>query len=323
MASVPSVPTIDLTPWYEGTAADRADVARQLDEALQTVGFFLVTGHGVTHELRARIRTAARAFFALPVEIKAAYAVTVGGRGWLPPGVEANGYAEGTETPPDMKETFAVGADSKIGDAAIDEYWFPDNVWPAEVPALHDLVVEYLGLVRALADDLLVIAAAALKLPDDFFTRHTGYSTYTMNINRYPPMTEAGEPGDGQFRIGPHTDFGTFTVLDREPGKGGLQVWSPAGDWADAPYDPDAFTINTGDLLARWSGDRWMSNRHRVLPPQAEAPDEDLVSLVFFYEANPETLVESLQPPLGRPNSYEPVVAAEFLRKLLDAITVG
>ncbi len=83
-------------------------------------------------------------------------------------------------------------------------------------------------------------------------------------------------------------------MLDREPGKGGLQVWSPTGEWEDAPFDPDAFTINTGDLLARWSGDRWKSNRHRVLPPQAEAPDEDLVSLVFFYEANPETVVESL-----------------------------
>src|SRR6195952_5162087 len=176
-----SVPTIDLTPWYEGTPDTRADVARQLDEALQTVGFFLVTGHGVTHELRSRIRTAARAFFALPAEVKAAYAVTVGGRGWLPPGVEANGYAEGTETPPDMKETFAVGADSKIGDAGIDDFWFPDNVWPAEAAELRALLTEYLALVRALADELLVIAAAALELPEDFFTRHTGYSTYTMN----------------------------------------------------------------------------------------------------------------------------------------------
>ena len=56
--------------------------------------------------------------------------MTVGGRGWLPPGVEANGYSEGTETPPDMKESFAVGADSKTGNAEIDAYWFPDNVWP-------------------------------------------------------------------------------------------------------------------------------------------------------------------------------------------------
>ena len=72
-----------------------------------------------------------------------------------------------------------------------------------------------------------------------------------------------------------------------------------------------------------WSGARWKSNRHRVLPPQAEAPDEDLVSLVYFYEADHDALIESLQPPIGKPNDYPPVVSAQFLKKLLDAITVG
>jgi isopenicillin N synthase-like dioxygenase len=177
--------------------------------------------------------------------------------------------------------------------------------------------------MRALADELLRVCAAALDVADDFFTRHTGHATHTMNVNWYPPMTLTGAPEDNQFRIGPHTDFGTVTILDREPGQGGLQVWSPAHGWADAPYHPDAFTINTGDLLARWSGDRWKSNRHRVLPPQADAPDEDLVSLVFFYEADHDTVVHALQPPIGRPNDYPPVIAREFLRERLDAITVG
>ena len=70
-----------------------------MDGALQSVGFFLITGHGVPDELRARVRAQARAFFALPAGTKQRYAVTVGGRGWLPPGVEANGYAEGTRDP--------------------------------------------------------------------------------------------------------------------------------------------------------------------------------------------------------------------------------
>jgi isopenicillin N synthase-like dioxygenase len=113
------------------------------------------------------------------------------------------------------------------------------------------------------------------------------------------------------------------TILDREPGRGGLQVWTKQDDWEDAPYEPGAFTINTGDLLARWSGARWKSNRHRVLPPQAEAPDEDLVSLVYFYEADHDAVIEPLQPPIGKPNDYAPVVSAQFLKKLLDAITVG
>ena len=75
-----SVPTIDLGPWFEGTADDRRAVAAELDQALQSVGFFLVTGHGVTRELRHRIRAAARDFFALPAAVKRQYAVTVGGR---------------------------------------------------------------------------------------------------------------------------------------------------------------------------------------------------------------------------------------------------
>jgi isopenicillin N synthase-like dioxygenase len=58
------------------------------------VGFFLITGDGVPDELRARVRAQARTFFALPGEVKRRYAVTVAGRGWLPPGVEANAYAE-------------------------------------------------------------------------------------------------------------------------------------------------------------------------------------------------------------------------------------
>jgi isopenicillin N synthase-like dioxygenase len=177
--------------------------------------------------------------------------------------------------------------------------------------------------MRELADELLVVCAAALGLERDFFTRYTGHATHTMNINRYPPMTLAGQPERGQFRIGPHTDFGTVTILDREPGRGGLQVWTEQDGWEDVPYRPGAFTINTGDLLARWSGARWKSNRHRVLPPQAEAPDEDLVSLVYFYEADHDAVIESLRPPIGKRSDYQPVVSAQFLKKRLDAITIG
>ena len=318
-----SVPTIDLTPWFDGTDEGKAAVAAEMDAALQSVGFFLVTGHGVSRADRTAVRTAAREFFALPTATKQAYAVTVGGRGWLPPGVEANGFAEGTETPPDLKESYSVGATEKTGVPEVDNFWFSENVFPAEVPELQDSISTYLVQMRELAETLLTIAESALSQPPGFFTDKTAHSTHTMNINWYPPATIAGEPEDGQFRIGPHTDFGTFTILDREPGKGGLQVWSPTDDWEDAPFNPDAFTINTGDLLARWSGDRWKSNRHRVLPPQAEAPDEDLVSLVYFYEADWDAEVVSLQPPIGKTNDYEPVLASDFLKRLLDAITVG
>jgi isopenicillin N synthase-like dioxygenase len=106
---------------------------------LQRAGFLLVAGHGVDPALRAEVRAAARRFFALPDEVKQCYAVRIGGRGWLGPGVEANALVEGTESPPDLKESFAVGPDTPTGDQDVDAVWFPPNVWPAEVPPLTEV----------------------------------------------------------------------------------------------------------------------------------------------------------------------------------------
>jgi isopenicillin N synthase-like dioxygenase len=321
------IPVIDLAPWLSGDAAARAETAAAVDIALSKAGFLLLTGHGVSREAREAVRRTARRFFALPDRVKEPYAVSVGGRGWLGQGAEANGYAEGTPTPPDLKESWTVGADQPTGDAATDAFWFQPNVWPdAEVPALREAVEGYLGTMRGVADAVLRLLAAALGQPQDFFTRHTAHPTYTLNVNWYPGIDVVGEPRPGQYRIGPHTDFGTVTLLDRQQGRGGLQVYVDPADggagWEDAPYDPDALTVNIGDLMARWTGDRWRSGRHRVLPPSPEAPAEDLMSLVYFYECDPHTTVTSLPAPVGRV-AYGPVDSSAYLREKLDAITVG
>jgi isopenicillin N synthase-like dioxygenase len=303
---VSAIATIDISRWHEGGSAAE-DIAAEVDEGLQRAGFIVVTGHGVDTDLADRVRAASRDFFALPDDVKQRYSVPVGGHGWIGPGAEANAYAEGTET----------------GDAAVDRIWFAPNVWPAEVPTLHALVDEYTAAMRTVSDDLLALFARALDLPVNPFAAMADRPTWTMNINHYPPVSVVGEPEPGQFRIGPHTDFGTVTVLDREPGAGGLQVYSEAEGWADAPWEPGALTVNIGDLLEYWSGRRWPSGRHRVLPPQPHAPEEDLVSLIYFYEANHDALVTPLAPPLGRVSGLDPVTCADFVKERLDAITVG
>ena len=156
--------------------------------------------------------------------------------------------------------------------------------------------------MRALADELLVVCAAALGLERDFFIGHTGHATHTMNINWYPPVAVAGEPEPGQFRIGPHTDFGTVTILDREPGRGGLQVGTEQTAGKTRPTNLVPLPSTPATCSPAGAVGRWKSNRHRAPPPQAEAPDEDLVSLVYFYEADHDAVIEALKPPIGRPN---------------------
>ncbi|GGN28646.1 isopenicillin N synthase family dioxygenase [Streptomyces fuscichromogenes] len=318
----PRIPTIDLRPWLDGDEDGRRETARTVDAALRTAGFLLVTGHGVEDELRDAVREAARAFFALPAEVKAAYEVKVGGRGWLGPKAEANGYSEGTETPPDLKESLTFATDEPFEDPAVNAEWYAPNVWPAEIPELRTRGEEYLERMAALEKELLSLLGYALGLEPDFFSRHMDHPTYGFNINWYPGTDVIGEAEPGQFRIGPHTDFGTVTILDRQAGKGGLQVYTDEGGWEDAPFDPAAFTINIGDLMARWTGDRWRSGRHRVLPPPTDAPAEELMSLVYFGECTPGTTVESVPAPVGRV-AYPPVDSHVYLREKLDSITVG
>ncbi|WP_029434119.1 isopenicillin N synthase family oxygenase [Blastococcus sp. URHD0036] len=321
----PTVPLIDLTDWYGGDPAARRDVAEQVDRALSGIGFLLVTGHRLRPPLLDGVREQARRFFALQPAAKAPYACRVGGRGWIPPGAESNGASEGLDTPPDLKESWTFGPDGAPGRlvGTAEEAWYGANTWPAEVPGLRAAGQAFGAAAGALADDLLEVFSSALGLPEEFFTSRCAAPPWSVNLNWYPPHSAVGTVSDDQFRIGPHSDFGTLTILDREPGTGGLQVCTAEGDWVDAPFVPGALTINTGDLLARWTGDRWRSTMHRVLPPPADVPTEELLSLVFFHEADPDVVVETLPTAAAGPTSYEPVTAGGFLRSRLESITVA
>ena len=135
------------------------------------------------------------------------------------------------------------------------------------------MVVRYLAEVDALHLTLLEVCAAALQLDTDFFAQHARRNDNTLNVNWYPAVASAGAPRPGQYRIGPHTDFGTLTVLHRQPGSSDLEVQLANGEWVHAPVADHAFTINCGDMLALWSGGRWRSAIHRVLAPSATDPE--------------------------------------------------
>jgi isopenicillin N synthase-like dioxygenase len=318
--STPDIPLLDISAWRDGTPGQRGRIAARMDQALRQSGFLLIENHGVPAELRQRIREQAGLFFALPAERKRRYATTVGGRGWIPQGGEANAYYGETADPAraDLKESITSGRDFQTGDAANDQAWFAPNVWPAESPELAVLAREFTEQVRSLYYDLLRMGAVALGLDEETFVAHVRRGPQTFNINRYPPLAVTGPARPGQYRVAPHTDWGILTVLDRQPGYGGLQVQRLDDSWADAPYVPDAFTVNVADLLSRWTGERWRSTRHRVLPPPDKAPDEELVSLIVFLEAEMDTVIRPVTGNLA----LEPVTAGDWYRLRESAATV-
>ncbi|MFD5921126.1 isopenicillin N synthase family dioxygenase [Kitasatospora sp. NPDC058201] len=313
MATSP-IPLIDLSRWTSDQSADRERLAARVDRSLRSSGFLLVTGHGIEPELPGRVRAAANDFFHLPQPVKRPY--DQNRRGWIGRERVTTARSEGTLTPPDLLEVWSCAVDSSARPGVPQQ---TPGHWPDEVPTLHPLVTAYTARMRTLADTLLAVMATALRRPADFFTRHTARPHWDFTINWYPAAHETGTAAPGQFRVGPHTDFGLVTLLNRQPGKGGLQVHDEEAGWQDAPYEPGAYTVNIGDLMSRWSGDRWRSGRHRVLPPPPEAPQEELTSLVYFHACAPDTGITSLPAPLGR-RPHSPVRAGDYLQDKMRAI---
>ncbi|HEV3382560.1 MAG TPA: 2-oxoglutarate and iron-dependent oxygenase domain-containing protein [Trebonia sp.] len=327
-AMSPCVPTIDLARWQDGPPSERAAVGERLDEALRRTGMFLLRSHGVPREVVEELRRRAREFFALPREVKARYAVEAAcDGGWLgmhPPGgvgVEIDdGQVSGA---PDLHESFYAGPGHRTGTPDRDRVNYPANRWPAELPELRTAVEVYTGCLLRVARAVNELLAVTLGLPADFFTARAERATWTQNLSLYPSLNAVGGVAAGQFRNGPHTDLGTFTVLSRQPGVGCLQGHDDHAGWFAPPHDPDSFIVNLGDLMELWTDGRWRALRHRVLPPSPSAPDEELLSLVFFFETDPDTIIEPLPAPMGGGRGLAPARARQTVLDKLGVATGG
>lgn len=180
----------------------------------------------------------------------------------------------------------------------------------------------FLVAVEEVHRDVMRLAAAAIGLDDlEHFAARAGHAN-TCNVNWYPSFTHVGPPLPGQWRIGPHSDFGSITVLDRQPGLGGLQVQLVDGTWVDATWIEGSLVVNCAGLLATWSNGRWRSSPHRVLPPSDNAPEESLVSLVYFCEPDPAVRIQPL-PGIDEPDAFEGFLAGDYMAMKLDQITLG
>jgi isopenicillin N synthase-like dioxygenase len=296
------VPVIDLTRARHGGPADRLRVARQIDAACRDSGFFTITGHGVDRQTIADLRAAAHAFFALPLaaKLQARHPVPGTNRGYHPVGGEALAAANDQAAPPDLKEFFHVGPVDVTNDPYYTgepgrQYFLP-NIWPAVPSGFERVATVYYRTLSGLVVVLMRLAALALGLEETVFDRKVDRSIGTMRLNYYPAQTASPRPG--QPRAGAHTDYGGFTILSGEDVPGGLQVRARSGEWIDVRTEPNNFVVNIGDLLMRWTNDRWLANLHRVVnPPSMSAPRGARLSIAFFSHPNYDVLVECIAAP--------------------------
>jgi isopenicillin N synthase-like dioxygenase len=320
------VPVIDISAFRHGSDAQRAAVARQWGGAFESIGFATLVGHGIAEDLLEEIHALALEFFDQPLEekMRCSFRPEKTGQGYVPMGIEAvartldNGAA-----PPDICEALTfTGLEWEhrpAGFPAIQGV-YRANLWPATPARFRARLTEYFEQVYALGQTLMRLSAPALDLPENYFDGYYNRMASSLRLVHYPDQAE--EPLPGQLRYGAHTDYTGFTILRQDDAPGGLQVLSADQEWVDVPPLRGALTINAGDLLARWTNDRWRSNVHRVInPPKSLTGSTRRLSIVLFTGPNPDARIECLpscRSP-AHPPKYEPVVAHEHLMSKIRA----
>jgi isopenicillin N synthase-like dioxygenase len=287
------IPCIDLAPSF--TPDGRASVAAAIRHACETVGFFMVIGHGVPSSTIENLQAEARAFFALPEDEKRRVPQPPSrvSRGYMPPKQRALGYSLGAQTPPDWQEGFGIGpldtAPAQLAGTPAADFFFAPNIWPEGSTDFRSAFETYFRAMDALALHVLRLFAVALDLDWTFFDDKVDQTTSVLRTIWYPPQPEPPEPG--QLRAGEHSDYGTLTILKGDDVPGGLQVKLRDGGWVDVHPPADAFVCNIGDLMMRWTNDEWLSNVHRVANPPREAAAVGRLSIPFFHNPNADAVI--------------------------------
>ena len=321
-AGLGAVPVIDISSYFRGSEADKRALARRIDEACRTIGFLVISGHGVPTGLGERMHGISRAFYDLPDGAKRRYISPDqrNYRGYFALGGLAAAYSlDDRRAAPDYREMYVVG---RVGIDPHDGYYtgeragriFPPNIWPDDVVAGFSSVwSDYYREMERLARAMMHLCALALDLPETWFDDKIDKHMSTMAVTNYPDQDK--EPLPGQLRAGAHTDYGALTLLKSENKPGSLEVLNKAGEWEQVPMLPDTYVVNIGDLMARWTNDRWVSTMHRVgNPPRDKAKDSRRQSLIYFFHPNYNASIECI--PSCRKDvapKYPPITTGEHL----------
>lgn len=273
--SLTTLPILDLSR-LEGSAEESAKFRDDLRRVTHEVGFFYLTGHGISDETIVNMMTLSRAFFALPEEEKLAIENTNSPhfRGYTRVGGEL------TLGETDWREQIDIGAERQAVDSSVqsEDYWVLQgpNLWPQNLPELESAAIDWMERLQGISRVLLSEWAESLGAPSTTFDdAYDGLPSPHLKIVRYPGKSDVGT----KQGVGAHKDLGVLTLLYVEDGKGGLQV-EYEGEWIDAPPVPGAFVVNIGEMLEVATNGYLKATSHRVMSPEA---GDERISLPFFY----------------------------------------
>jgi isopenicillin N synthase-like dioxygenase len=301
-----TVPCVDLA----------ADPPSAFLDALTSASCVFIVNHGVSDSLIASMAEVSTAFFDLPRADKLPTRWPGDGlwRGWQPVYEGAADLTGGRV--PDLLERFEVALSGRRLEtpsalAALRETF---GLWPSSPGSFAEVWTRYYAALGNLASRLMSLIIDGLDLPREVAAAWTDEHYANLVAINYVAQEKAPEPG--QLRIRAHTDRGGLTLLWADQSPGGLEVMLPhSRSWVPVMIPPDAFLVQAGDLLTRWTSRVVRPNIHRVVNPPADvAATSRRLSIPYFHYPRLDLLVEAAPSCLGtgrRP--ARPVVARDHV----------
>jgi isopenicillin N synthase-like dioxygenase len=304
-ASAAEVPVLDLSAWIAGGPPDA--LVEQLRSACTGTGFFYVAGHGVPKAVVDDVFEATRRYFALPENVRLKDKIDERfRRGFMPYGINQHAGYE-----PDLKESyeFALDLPMEDPDVAARRPLHGPNRWPASAPWLQPAAEAYFAQTMQVGKRLLRLLALSLEQPEDFFLQWCTKPMVQSRLFHYPPQTV---DSDRALGVAPHTDYGMLTILTQDP-IGGLELRKRDGEWVAAPYIPETFVVNLGDMVKVWTNERYVSNLHRVV----NRTGKERFSIPTFFNLDYDTPVACLPncQSAGNPPRHAPIKSGDYLVK--------
>ncbi len=300
MPDVASPPVIDLSA--QGVGPLDPAVVATIDRACVDIGFFVVTGHGLEDELD-RLLVLGRAFFARPQTEKETIGRD-GGFGYVPHVSTATDEALAAGRASTGTEYLDLPVGRNDGDPSA-----PSATVPGRLDGFQETIERYQAGAVDLSRRLLAAMATALGSEAHYFDRYLTEPDCKLRFLRYPPV-EPGPDGALPVPTTPHTDYGALTLLATD-GVPGLEVRPVDRGWVPVDAPAGSLVVNLGDLLARWTNDRYRSTPHRVVGP----PRGERYSIPLFVNPSHDTVVETIPSCISaeHPLHYPPVTAGDFV----------
>jgi isopenicillin N synthase-like dioxygenase len=310
-----TIPVLDLAPLLRGDPGATEALGKALRHAFEEVGFYFIVNHGVPQSLVDGAFEAARRVHAMPLDRKLALRMNKDNVGYLPfKGSTTRHSNLNANNRPNLVEAFFAKRDLPPDhpDRVAERPFRGPNQWPDDLPGFREAVTAYCDAMEQLALRLLPLYSVALDLPPGFFPSAFNEPTYTLRMSHYPPQDV---PEDNEFGLAPHTDTSFMTMLAQNEVPG-LSIRLPNGRWVDAPALPGSFLINGGDLLRRWTNDRFLATPHRVM----NRSGQERYAIPFFFDCDYEHVMSCLPTcqDAETPPRYPPITYPEYMTWFRD-----